>query len=87
MLEKKMEEIPLLLPPPPVLRFLSGSDAYDHLFSFKTDSFSCIVCAKKIKNVEEGGGAKQDMNITYVHVLYNRKVSVPCSECLHTFFH
>ena len=29
--------------------------------------------------MEEGGGAKQDMNITYVHVLYNRKGLVSCS--------
>ena len=32
--------------------------------------------------MEEGGGAKQDMNMTYVHVLYNRKGLVPCSECI-----
>ena len=29
------------------------------------------------KNVEEGGGTEQDMKITYVHVLYNRKEVSP----------
>ena len=60
------------LPPPGPLRFRRLWSFI--IIYFKTDSFSCKVCAKKInKNVEEGGGAKQDMNITYVHVLYNRK--------------